>query len=229
MSHVQGDAIVSGRDEADERLRQAFQALGETAKEEPAAEDLDRIWRAVSGDLPAAERRELVDRMATDPALAEAWRVAHELHQAAPPETSAAPQGARFWTPSWLAAAAVLVIGVAIGVLFQLSSPPEAEDTFRNADNYVIESLVPPDTALPRDAFRLRWTPGPPDSRYQVRATTEDLRVLANITELTEPEAVLESAVLTSVLPGARVLWQVEAMLPGGQTVSSETFTVEVQ
>jgi hypothetical protein len=126
-----------------------------------------------------------------------------------------------------MAAAAVVLIGIAIGVVYQLS--PARDDTFRDVDTYVIQSLVPPDTALPRDSFRLRWTPGPPDSRYQVRATTEDLRVLTVITDLTEPEVVLESAVLTSVRPGAVVLWQVEATLPGGQTVSSETFTVEAQ
>jgi hypothetical protein len=218
---------VTGRDEADERLRQAFQSLGDTAGEEPAAEDLDRIWRALAGDLPAAERRELVERMATDPALAEAWRVAHELRRVAPPEMSAATRTARFRTPSWMAAAAVVLIGIAIGVVYQLS--PSRDDTFRDVDTYVIQSLVPPDTALPRDVFRLRWTPGPQDSRYRVRVTTEDLTVLTTIPDLTGAEVVLESAVLSSVPSGARVLWQVDATLPGGENVSSETFTVRVQ
>ncbi|HEY6361898.1 MAG TPA: hypothetical protein VIX63_12375 [Vicinamibacterales bacterium] len=218
---------MTDRDAADERLREAFQALGDTSREEPSAEELDRIWRAVSGDLPPAERRELVDRMAADPALADAWRVAHELRRAASLETRAETRAVPFWTPSWMAAAAVLLIGIAIGVVFQLS--PSPGDTFRDADTYAIESLVQPETTLPRDAFRLRWTPGPQDSRYQVRVTTEDLRVLATIADLTEPEVVLESAVLSSVAPGARVLWQVDATLPGGENVSSETFIVRVQ
>ena len=218
---------MTDRDEADERLRQAFQSLGDAAREEPAVEDLDRIWRTLSGDLPAAERRELVERMATDPALAEAWRVAHELRRVAPPEVSAATRTARFRTPSWMAAAAVVLIGIAIGVLYQLS--PSREGTFRDAGTYVIESLVQADSTLPRDAFRLRWTPGPEDSRYRVRVTTEDLTVLTTIPDLTGPEVVLESAVLSSVPPGARVLWQVDATLPGGENVSSETFTVRVQ
>lgn len=218
---------MTDRDAADERLREAFQALGDTSRAEPSAEELDRIWRAVSGDLPAAERRELVDRMAADPALAYAWRVAHELRRAESLEKGAETRAVRFWTPSWMAAAAVLLIGIAIGVVFQLS--PSPGDTFRDADTYVIESLVQPETTLPRDAFRLRWTPGPQDSRYQVRVTTEDLRVLTTISDLAEPEVVLESAVLSSVAPGARVLWQVDATLPGGENVSSETFSVRVQ
>ena len=63
----------------------------------------------------------------------------------------------------------------------------------------------------------------------QVRVTTEDLRVLATVSDLTMPELALESAVLTSVPSGARVLWQVEATLPGGENVASETFNVTLE
>ena len=63
-----------------------------------------------------------------------------------------------------------------------------------------------PDATLPRDAFRLRWTPGPQDSRYQVRVTTEDLRVLTTVSDLTVPELVLDRELLSGVAPGARVL-----------------------
>ena len=65
---------MSDRQSNDDTLKAAFQALGETSHGEISAADLDLIWRAVSGELPATERRELVDRTATDPALAEAAR-----------------------------------------------------------------------------------------------------------------------------------------------------------
>ena len=104
----------------------------------------------------------------------------------------------RFWTRPWLAAAAVLLVGAAVGVVFQLTPAPR-DDTFRDADHYVIEPLVQPDATLPRDAFRLRWTPGPPDSRYQVRVTTEDLRVLTTASDLTVPELVLGSDLLSGL------------------------------
>jgi len=228
MSHVQGDAIVTDRHAADESLREAFQALGETSSGELSAEDRERIWRAVSGDLPASERRDLVDRTASNPALAEAWRVAQELWRDAPQPIPAATGGARFWTRSWLAAAAVLFIGIAAGLVFQLSPP--SRDTFRDPDHYVIEPLVQPDATLPRDAFRLRWTPGPQDSRYQVRVTTEDLRVLTAVSELTVPELVLDRELLSGVASGARVLWQVDVTLPGREgIVTSRTFIVRVQ
>jgi hypothetical protein len=229
MSHEEGDAAVTDRHEADERLREAFQSLSETSRETSSPEELDEIWRAVSGELPAPERQELVDRMASNPSLAEAWRVAHEVWKASPQQTrGTASRARRMWTQSRLAAAAVLLLTAAVGVLFQLSRPP-AEDTFRDPGRYVVEPLVQPDTTLARDAFRLRWTPGPPDSRYHVRVTTEDLRVLATGSDLAEPAFVLERDTLAGVAPGARVLWQVDVTLPDGETVSSDTFVVRVQ
>jgi hypothetical protein len=224
MPRVEGDAPVTDRPAADDRLRDAFQALGETSQVEVSPEDVDRVWRAVAGSLPAEERRELVDRMATEPGLAEAWRSAQELWRSAAETPPATPA---IWTRSWLAAAAVLIIGVAIAVVFQRS--PSRDDTFRQSGNYVIESLVQPETTLSRDAFRLRWTPGPQDARYQVTVTTEDLRVLTTASDLTLPELTLESGLLSDVAPGARVLWQVSATLPGGERAASQTFVVRVR
>ena len=228
MSHVEGDANVTDRQAADEKLREAFQALGETSRDETSAVDLDRIWRAVSGELPAEERRELVDRTATDPALAEAWRTAEELWRAVPQPIPAAPRRLRLSTQSRMAAAAVLLVGVTVGIVFQLSSD-RGPDTFRDTGSYVVEPLVSPEATIPRDAFRLRWTPGPQDSRYHVRVTTEDLRVLTTVSDLTAPELVVDRDLLSGVAPGARVLWQVDVTLPGGDSVSSQTFTVRVR
>ena len=231
MPRVEGDAPVTDGHAADDRLREAFQALGEASRKELSPEDVDRVWQAVSGALPAAERRDLVERMAADPALAEAWRGAQELWRTAGQEVrleTRAPQLWRTsWKPTWLAAAAVLIIGVAAGIVYQRSAP--RDDTFRDTGGYVIESLVQPETTLSRDAFRLRWTAGPQDSRYQVTVTTEDLRVLTTVPDLAVPELTLEGGLLSGVAPGARVLWQVTATLPGGENVASRTFVVRVQ
>ena len=183
---------MTDRHAADERLREAFRALGDASQKELSPEDVDRVWQAVSGALPAAERRDLVDRMATDPALAEAWRGAQELWQAAGQKAHFDVRASRMWTPAWLAAAAVLIVGLAAGVVLQRSA--SRDSTFREGGSYVIESLVQPDATLSRDAFRLRWTPGPRDSRYQVTVTTEDLRVLTTVPDLTVPELTIESA-----------------------------------
>ena len=228
MPPQEGDAAVIDRDAADERLRRAFQSLGETSREAPADEDIQRIWRAIAGELPAEERRELVDRMASDPALAESWRAAQELSRSA---GQRAPAAARrempWWTQSWVAAA-VVMFAVGAGLVLQLSPPP-ADHTLRDATGFRIESLVPPDAVLPRDGFRLRWTPGPEGSRYYVRVTTQDLRPVTVAADLPKPELLVEQDALSTVAPGARVLWQVDVTRPGGDTISSQTFVVRVQ
>jgi hypothetical protein len=229
MPGVERDAPVTDRHAEDGRLKETFQALGETPQRELSPEEIDRVWRAVSGELPAEERRDLVDRMAGDAALAEAWRSAQELSRAAAAGARSevrVPQS-RTWRASWLAAAAVLIAGIGIAIVYQRSSL--RDDTFRDPGHYVVESLVQPDVTLPRDAFRLRWTPGPPDTRYQVTVTTEDLRVLATIQGLTVPELTVDGRRLSDVAPGARVLWQVMAALPGGESVASQTFVARVQ
>jgi hypothetical protein len=219
---------VKGREAADESLRQAYRALGDTSPGTCSDHDLERIWRAVAGELPAAERRELVDRMATDPACAEAWRVADELWRASQVEgATGAAHHVRPWTRSWLATAAVLMLGVTIGLVSWLNRPHG--DEFRDPGGYVIESLVPSETPLSRDAFRLRWSPAPQGSHYQVRVTTEDLRVLATAEDLIVPELVVERDRLAGLPPGTRVLWQVDVALPSGERVSSHTFVARVQ
>ena len=77
--------------------------------------------------------------------------------------------------------------------------------------------------------FRLRWTPAPAGSRYDVRVTTEDLRVIATANDLVAAEFALEPGQLAGLVPGSRVLWQVDAVLPGGARVSSPTFVVTVR
>ena len=215
----------------DETLKAAFQGLGDAGRRECSSDDLDRVWRALDGTLAAEERRELVDRLATDPALAEVWRVAHELRAAGglDVDARAAPvqQRTAGWQRSWLAAAALVL--AAIGAVFVFQRMRPVDDTFRTADGYSIESLIGGDAALPRSEFRLRWRPGPPDTRYQVRVTTEDLQVLNVAADLAAAEYVVPADALAPVPSGVRVLWQVEARLPGGERVASETFTTAVR
>ena len=66
----------------DERLAEAFWALGDTHAAEVPEDLRERIWLAVSGALSPEERRELVERTVTDPGCAETWRVASEMWRA---------------------------------------------------------------------------------------------------------------------------------------------------
>ena len=121
----------------------------------------------------------------------------------------------------------MLLAAIGSVIVFQRIQP--VDDTFRAGDSYSVESLIDADAALPRDQFRLRWTPGPPDTRYQVRVTTEDLQVLTVAADLPVAEVVVPGDSLSPVASGGRVLWQVNARLPGGGTISSATFVTRVQ
>jgi hypothetical protein len=131
------------------------------------------------------------------------------------------------WAPRWLAAAAALLLVTTIGVISLRNRPPG--DEFRASPGFVVESLVPAGQALPRDAFRLRWTPGPEGSRYQVRVTTEDLQVLATAADLTAPEFAVDPAAISRLPGGASVFWQVDALLPNGERLTSSTFITRVE
>lgn len=215
---------------SDERLADAFRAIRDSSVELTDRER-DRIWQAVSGVLPAEQRRALVDQIATSPAHAEAWRVAHAMWRASQgtatetTETSV-PARARRWAPPW-AAAAVLLIGTAVGLVTLRNQP--TGDEFRSSAGYVIESRVPDADALPRDAFRLRWAAAPEGSRYRVRVTTEELVVLATAADLSTPEFHVAAPLLSTLPSGATVLWQVDAYLPDGERVTSRTFVTRVR
>jgi hypothetical protein len=217
---------------SDERLAAAFRAIEDSSDAAVSDSERERIWLAVSGVLPAEERRVLVEQMATRPAYAEAWRVAHEMWQASqgratePADTSVS-RYVRRWTAQWVAAAAVLLVGTTIGLVSLREQ--QSGDEFRSSPGYVVESLVPDAGALPRDAFRLRWAAGPEGARYRVRVTTEDLSVLATAADLSAPEFWVEAPLLSALPAGATVLWQVDAYLPDGERVTSRTFVTHVR
>ena len=214
--------------ESDVTLQEAFRSLAELPAPEVSDELRERIWQAVSGELPPAERRALIDRMATDAACAEAWRVAHEMWMAHQPSGVLLPWRHRTpWTTPWLAAAATFLIVSAIGIVSLFDKAPANE--FRASPGYVVASLVPADTPLPRNEFLLQWTSAAEGSRYQVRVTTEDLRVLATVTDLTTTQFVVPSAELAALRDGASVFWQVDASLPTGERITSPTFVALVK
>jgi hypothetical protein len=218
--------VTAPRD-ADAPLREAFQAAAAQSSRDCSPKDLERIWQAVSGGLDGEARRDLIDRMATDPALAQAWRVAHELERTRLEDSPLAPRQTNRWLPAALMGLAATVI-VAIGVtaVYRNRTP---EDTFRAASVAAIEPLVATDATLPREAFVLRWKPGPAGSRYAIRVTSEDLKVLATASELMTPEFAVPRDALAPLSSGARVLWQVVISVPGGDALSSQTFVVKVQ
>jgi hypothetical protein len=239
-----------------ERLRASFRAE-DVPEGEPV--DAERVWLAVTGELTAEERRAVVERVAADPAWAQAWRLARAMSQAAsaatPPaarvETTASPLDlaarrpdpadrressgrrdtglrARFMRsrPVWGAVAAMLAL-VVVGVSVQQKL--EDRPRLRGGEAAAIVSGVPEGTPLPRAHCVLRWSGGPEGTRWTVRLSSEDLKVVHRAERLEHGEYQVPASVLAPLAPGARLLWQVEARLPDGQVLRGATFVNRIE
>ena len=222
------------KESRDEDLRRAFTSLDENDAALALASDefdADTVYRAAAGELPAAERLRLIDRMASDPALAEAWRLAVELQAAArradpsivpAPVHSLGRKSVR-WNPAGLAFAAILMLAIGIGVRNQLQPEP----TWRGQRvTHAIELLGAEKASLPRRAATLRWrlAEGSSTASIRVVVTTAEAGPVF-IGEPASPSAINEFTVPETALAkfpaGARLLWRVEGRALDGTPISS--------
>jgi hypothetical protein len=215
-----------------ERLRAALRALGEEARPREDCPPPERLWGAVRAELSVDERHEVVDHVAGCLSCAEAWRLAVEIDPE-PRPTAQAPvvpwlASIFTWRPLVPLAAAVVVAFTAGVVLFRAPEAPR-EPGYREAGPGAIRSLLPEVEPVSRAAFRLRWSPGPEGTRYDVRVTTESLDPVASAQGLTEPSFLVPEPLLLSLRAGSRLLWQVQMRLPDGERRDSPTFITVLQ
>jgi hypothetical protein len=200
-----------------ERLRAALARLGDEAGWPEV--DVERLFSALHGDLSAEERREVVDELIRNPRAAAAWRLARELE---PDRPAHAMARSRTWTWISVAAMLLLIVGAAWFRPWRSEAP-----VYRSAEPRAIASRLPADSRLSRDEPVLRWT-ALDGARYRVRVLTPDLDALDESEDLTAPEYRLRPDVLRRIPPGSRILWQVEARIPGTAAVMSPTFSLRV-
>jgi hypothetical protein len=219
---------VSAADPKDvARLRQAFTAIEGDGASDPV--DAERIFDALHGDLSPEERHAVIEQLVTNPAAAAAWRLAREMgpHSAlagAADPAAEEPRRCPGWRSFFVAAAAVLAIGIG----WQLMQPRGAGvPTYRSVESRAITSALEPGDELSRAQPVLRWI-GIDAARYRVRVLTADLQVLDESPETSAPEYTLDQETLARIPPGARILWQVEAHIPGEVVITSPTFSIRV-
>ena len=201
-----------------DRLRASFAARSGSAAS--GCPDGDRLWRAVIGELTPADRRALVAHTAECPSCAGAWRLAREMAPRAPARTASG----RRWPPlAWPVAAALVVAGG----LFLYTRPAGEPPVYREPSAQVIQSLVPEDAPIPRDAFVLRWS-GPEGARYDLRVLDQGMHPVHAARDLVAPEHRVPEEALTGVPAGARLLWQVEVKPPEGGSYWSPTFLARI-
>ena len=208
-----------------EALRRAFRdgATGEPR----TAVDSETIYRAAAGTLPEPEARRLIDAMADDPDLAEAWALARELVEAERrverPATVTAirrPPARRFGG-LWTAVAATLALAVGVGVWRQLNPTPTWRGERPEAP---IHLLLDDGQRVAKTAAELRWQPTADleGAVYRVTVTTLDVTLVASSEDLTAPVFTIPRATLEALPAGTRLLWQVEARTVDGRILHSQ-------
>jgi hypothetical protein len=188
----------------------------------------ETLWRAARGELPGHELESLATHLRTCSACGEALAVSAEL--AAESETRG-----HGWIPRKLGRVGAVAGGItalAAGLLvFLTTREPVPRDgpgpdlaVSRGAGSTALEIRPLSKEEQPASDAHLEWTPVAGAVRYRVQVSTEDLRSVHDRT--------LEGTVLALppglADPGTKLLWQVEASLPDGRTVTSSTFRVRL-
>jgi hypothetical protein len=205
-----------------DRLREAFTSLGQRARLMEGCPLPEAIWSAAAGDADDESLRRLIEHTTSCAACAEDWRVARAVGQA-----SGAFRGLprpRRLPLSWLAAAATVALAVGGGAyVFEWTRGQRSAST-RGEGSDEIRSLLPENEPLSRHQCTLRWSAGPPGTKYDVRVVTEDAVEVAVAVGLGVNEYRVAEAKLRGLEPGARLLWRVRAVFPDGRSASSPTF-----
>jgi hypothetical protein len=218
----------------DAGLQRGWAALGERAVPRPDCPAPDRLWAAAAGEGTPDERQEIVLHIAGCASCAAAFRLARGL---ARDEGSAdrgilsfsAGRRARLirWAAPLSALAALLVIAVILPRL-----RPQSPPVYRGGAGSEIRSLVGSDErvpSLPRDAAELRWSPGPPGSRYEVRVLTVQGEEVILKSDLEEARYWIPATSLVRLSPGDLLYWQVTVSSPDGSRRTSPTFTLRLR
>lgn len=219
---------MSEKQFSEERLREVLASVAETAGDGADCPDPNRLWLSGRDELDPDENEQVVMHLAHCTNCGTAWRIARDLApQPAAASTGRTPRIVRSgWTR--LAAAAVLVI--AVGGAYYILSPRvgDREPAYRTQESASLQSTLDETVPLPRNDFVLRWTAGPEGTIYDVVVSTETVEILACGAELDEPQYRVPAAALDTVASGSRIFWQVNARLPDGRQMESDTFVVRV-
>lgn len=210
---------MSPQQEELEKLSRAWAARDQSSAHEqhPSAEEL---YEAAAGNLGRERRLEIIDHVAKCAECTQAWRISLEVGA----REAQVPVTQRPWRFA-LAASVILAVGLVTYLIIPVDrGTPQYREV---ADPLAPVSAI--GSVLPRDRFVLRWSAGPPGTTYVVRLSTADLASLLVQSDIAATELIVPSSALASVKAGEELLWQVEAKLPDGRRVASQTYVVRVQ
>ncbi|MEM7352177.1 MAG: hypothetical protein AAF657_15355 [Acidobacteriota bacterium] len=230
----------------DEELRRAYlsHTRDRLPEDSPGPEDL---WQLATGELSASEARGWIDHISRCPACAEDFRLTRQMVAEMSDEADltvdssaeeptditevsgrsvvAFPQrsdGSRWWRNVAAAAAVLMVAG---GIGWRLAQPDDV--TFRQGGETLVQSLLADDRIAPRAEANLRWS-GPEGAVYDLIVTTEALEIIYQAEGLATTELQLPKERLEGLPAGTVLRWHVEAVLPDGTRLPSDTFDLSL-
>ena len=226
---------------ATERLRVAFAARRVSLADDVCPESAE-LFDAGHGQLPVERMNAVIDHVTRCAECAEAWRLLlaidglalKSVHAAGAPREQGGSVVAlkraslfshRFLAP--LAAAAGVVLAIGLLVTYLPHSPPDAPQYRANAAADVPKSLV--GTELPRSKLLLRWSGSATDASYTLRVMTTSLEPILIKEGLRQTEYLVPASALAGMAADGELLWQVEALLPGGRRETSQSYVLKVR
>ncbi|HSM14531.1 MAG TPA: hypothetical protein VLA66_10740 [Thermoanaerobaculia bacterium] len=181
-------------------------------------EDLDRIHRALDGELSAGELDALLARVTAEPALARAWRLARELRAGLVPNRSHPRQRPSRWL--WGSVAATALVAALLVVAVRIPGP----GVEREPAGPRVTTAIPDSAKMPRTAFRLTWRAVAPGARYTVEVLDQDFALVDRAADLEATEYTVPAVALERLASESLLYWRVEAFLPDGERLASPTF-----
>lgn len=190
----------------------------------PECPDSESIWRAVTLESQAEERLRVIGHIASCAHCAESWRLAAAFHDPMRQSASNVQPLRRMWPQITLIAATIVTVAA---IWLVVRDQPQPAPVLRTTV-VEIQSALGDATALPRDRFLLRWTPGPRGTLYDIEVATTDLKLLSRQMALTTTEYLVPPEALAPVAVNDTVAWRVHATLPDGRAVSTVTYFTTV-
>jgi hypothetical protein len=212
----------------DDTLRRAFTAPFRPAREGADCPPPETLWSSAREELVHRDDDEVLTHIGECGVCAAAWQVARDLaidsaEQPAPVHV----RSAAGWR--WMAVAAAILVGLAVGVPMFMEMQESTAPVFRTAEGDWLQPTFDVNEPLARDRCMLRWASGPEGTTYHVRITSETLDLLAQGKWLQSAEFLVPASALEDLPDGARIFWQVSARLPDGRKVDSTTFISTIE
>lgn len=207
-----------------EWLRTAFQRSQSPSLEEPCPSP-DDLWKLTQGKLPRASARPILLHSSRCARCGAALRISLEMAEQASPAVT--PRNVFRIRRLSLGLGLAAAIAATVVVVPHLRSPQSGIHE-RGGVPDGVRSLVP-STPRSRSGLVLEWSAYPGAVRYQVTLASLDLHVLFQKVGVTATRVEVPEAALTSVPPGGRLVWKVEAILADGRAIKSPAFDLVVE